>query len=270
MIRFPSLFLALALALACGPLPAQQAQPRNPGINTAVCTSGQGCKCNISAMTLDSYELLLQQKPPEGAADMVLVNRGDGGLFWTDRNFDQIHRTFGGRGPCTIDLFPGEAGPADGIWEFTETATDYSRCPLLTSGVAGISPTDLMSGTGPVIGRKEIRWGNKFDVRKYMHAASHGNWHQVDPHTWEFRVPQLEMLPAESPVSIKISWRSTLASSTRIQGRFHYVSRMDIPGAAAVAALANTHCELNSSHTGRWIGPLPGAPDPRSARESEF
>lgn len=264
--------LVLAALAWLAPVQPGQAQARDGTFMAAACKSGLGCTCRISTVTVADWELAVGQEAPAGAEDMVLVFPARGQVFWTAQRPDQVDRAYGGRGQCVIELFDEDV-PADGVWEFTQGATDMSRCPLLTSGAAAAAiPVDLGTGTGAASGRMEIRWGGRFDVRKYMHEVTHPNWHQLDPHTWEYRSPQLEMLPtqAESPVSIRVSWRSTLQSSTRIEGRFHYVSRMDIPGAEALAALANTNCEMTSIHSGRWTGPLPGERDPRRDRESEF
>lgn len=263
-------FAAVAVASLAWWWPAQPAHASGGGFTVAACSSGQGCNCRTSAVPVGDWELAMGQQAPAGAERMVLVFPSRGQIFWTARSPDQVNRAYGGRGQCPIELFDEEA-PADGIWEFDQGATDLSRCPLLTNSATGTAlPVDLATETGPASGRMEIRWGGQFDVRKYMHAVTHPNWHRVDPHNWEYRAPQLDMLPAESPVSIRISWRSTLKSSTRIEGRFHYVSRMDIPGAEALAALANTGCEMTSIHTGRWVAPLPGERDPRRDRELEF
>lgn len=248
---------------------APQASASGDRFMTAACTSGKGCACRLSQVSLGDWELVMGQNAPAGARDMVLVFPSRGKAFWTAHGPDQVNRTYGGRGQCPISLFPDEDIPADGIWEFDQGANDLSKCPLLTQGaVAGALPVEVGTETGPESGRMELRWGGKFDVRKYMHAMTHPNWHQVDARTWEYRAPQTGMIPAGAPVSIRIEWRSTLKSSTRIEGRFHYVSRMDIPGAQALAALKNTQCEITSIHTGRWVGPLPGQPDPRRDRES--
>ena len=257
------------LALTAWLAHAPQASASGDRFMTAACTSGKGCACRLSQVSLGDWELVMGQNAPAGARDMVLVFPSRGKAFWTAHGPDQVNRTYGGRGQCPISLFQDEDIPADGIWEFDQGANDLSKCPLLTQGaVAGALPVEVGTETGPESGRMELRWGGKFDVRKYMHAMTHPNWHQVDARTWEYRAPQMNMIPAGAPVSIRIEWRSTLKSSTRIEGRFHYVSRMDIPGAQALAALKNTQCEITSIHTGRWVRPLPGQPDPRRDRES--
>lgn len=261
-------FAAATVAAMAWWWPVQPAQASG-FYTTAACSSGKGCNCRITNQTVGDWELMMDQKAPADAANMVLVFPSGGESFWTPRSPDQVNRAYGGRGQCSMELFTEEA-PADGIWKFDQAATDLSKCPLLTSGAGAGIPVDMATETGPASGRMEIRWGGKFDVRKYMHAVTHPNWHQVDAHNWEYRFPHMAELPEGSPVSIRITWRSTLKSSTRIEGRFHYVSRMDFPGAQALAALANTQCEMSSIHTGRWVDPLPGKRDPRRDREVEF
>lgn len=248
---------------------AAQVQASDGHTRSASCTSGKGCVCSKNSIPIEEWEFIMDKKAPDGAENMILVFPRDGdSIYWTAASTAQLHRTYGGRGACPIELF-FEDYPADGIWEFTEQPADLSKCPLLTSGAGGMAlPEALGPDAQPVMGRKEIRWGGSFDVRKYMHPASHSYWHQVDDDNWEMRLPGLDQIPANAPVTIKARWRSTLASSTRINAYFRYISRFEIPGAGAI--LANLQCDMTRTHTGRWIGPLPGEPDPRQDREVEY
>lgn len=269
MSRYLSACLgALATVLIIGLPPTQASTRKGDGLfGTVVCNTGQGCRCTTAMVPIDEWEFITERKAPPDAQNMLLVIPNDAQMFWTQANRDQIHRSFGGGGRCPMELF--DDTPADGIWEFTNQPADLSKCPLLTSGAGGSRlPGDFQTGAVPQAGRVQIRWDGRFDVRKYMHPDSHAYWRRVDDHNWDFTLPQLDAIPANAPVSIKVHWRSTMLSGTRIRGVFTYRSHFIVPGAAAL--LERMQCDMTATYTGRWVAPLPGQPDPRRQHEIEL
>lgn len=268
MSLVPRIAIVLFAWLLCC-LPASQAQERKGDglFGTLSCKVGQGCRCLPAMIPIDEWEFIMQRKAPEGAENMLLVLPNNGEMYWTSAQRDRVHRSYGGKGRCEMELFDDR--PADGIWEFENQPADLSNCPLLTTGAGGIKPpSDLEMGAVPVSNRMEIRWGGHFDVRKYMHPDSHAYWRQVDDNNWDFSLPQLDAIPAHSPVGIKVHWRSTMVSGTRIRGIFSYRSRFIVAGAEAL--LERMQCDMTATYTGRWVAPLPGEEDPRNQYEVEY
>ena len=68
-------FAAMVVASLAWWWPAQQAHARGGGFTVAACSSGQGCNCRASAVTVGDWELAVGQQAPAGAERMVLELR---------------------------------------------------------------------------------------------------------------------------------------------------------------------------------------------------
>lgn len=235
----------------------ERAEQRNKEITVADCTPGKGCSCTLSRATIGEMEFIWQEAAPENAENMVLVFApGEPFYYWSPRSLTEIHRSYGGRGRCELELFPENNSPRDGIWEFRDQPVDLSNCPLLTSGIV---PGAALP-EGPEMGRKAIRWGGRFDPKKYLDPVAHPYWHPIDSHNWKMTLPELSKLPAGGPLTLIIDHKVTLVDQHNLRGYMHYVSQFKFPGEVG-AILRNARCNMTKTFTGRWVAPLPGDVD---------
>ena len=136
--------LTLAALLAATPALAQEK------LTIADC-GAEGCRCTLSAVTLEEAGIVLDTPAPEGTATLVRLN---GEYIWSPLSPEDIDFAAGGDGQCPLELFDAMI-PEDGAWIGTVTNRSISQCPPgLDAAVAPV--TDAM------VFPRDIAWGGSF------------------------------------------------------------------------------------------------------------
>lgn len=198
-------------------------------IVVAECGVG-GCRCMLSAMTLDQVTVMTGEPAPAGAEGMTLV-MGFDQMMWSSKTPKEIHGYYGGSGNCPIELFPSAAqGPLDGVWEFRTKTPDLSGCPL--AAMYGVDP--------PKTGRTTIAWGGRFDPNKYMPTATHFvRWSRMNDTNWRGTLG-----PSGGPISTTM--RARLVNPKTIRGWTDVVAKAEMMHMAKCFS-------VQSDYSAHWI-----------------
>lgn len=143
--------LTLAALLAATPTLAQEK------LTIADC-GAEGCRCTLSAVTMEEAGIVLDTPAPEGTATLVRLN---GEYIWSPLSSKTSTSPQAGMANARWN-FSMQLIPEDGAWIGTVTNRSISQCPPgLDAAVAPV--TDAM------VFPRDIAWGNGFPSRPHPH-----------------------------------------------------------------------------------------------------
>ena len=186
--------LILAAFMAATPVLAQEK------LTVADCGDG-GCRCALSAVTMEEAEIVLGTPAPEGTTTLV---RYGGDYIWSPLSLADIDLAAGGDGQCPLELFDAML-PEDGAWVGTVTGQNISQCP------PGLEAA-LLPVTEAMVLPRDITWGGSFhpDRIRLEGTARAINWNRVSETHFTGEGPSGGSSGAASRVQIGVTYDARL------------------------------------------------------------
>lgn len=186
--------LALSVLLTATPALAQEK------LTVADCSEG-GCRCTLSAVTMEEAGIVLGTPAPAGSAALVRLN---GEYIWSSLSLREIDIAAGGDGECPLELFDAIL-PEDGAWVGTVTGQSISQCP------PGLEAA-LVPVTDALVFPRDIIWGGSFHPdRIRMEGTTRAiNWTRVSETHFTGQGPAASEAGASSLVQIGVTYDATL------------------------------------------------------------
>ncbi len=233
MMRPALSFLAplslLATALLAAPAMAQEK------LTVADCTEG-GCRCALSAVTLQEAEVVLGTPAPEGTTALVRLN---GEYIWSPLSLREIDFAAGGDGECPLELFDAMI-PEDGDWIGTVTGQTISHCPPgLDAALAPMTET--------LVFPRNITWGGSFhpDRIRMEGTARAIDWSQVSATHYTGQGPAVGESGATSRVQIGVTYDAKLIDPRLVRVLVKLKIRTEGLSQAVIDAAGLGRCDVS-------------------------
>lgn len=186
--------LTLALLLAATPAVAQEK------LTVADCNDG-GCRCALSAVTMEEAGIVLGTPAPDGTTALVRLNDE---YIWSPLSLREIDIAAGGDGECPLELFDAML-PEDGAWIGTVTGQSISQCP------PGLEAA-LRPVTEAMVLPRDIAWGGSFhpDRIRMEGTARAIDWTKASDTHFTGNGPAARQAGASSLVQIGVTYDAKL------------------------------------------------------------
>jgi len=231
-MNFRTFLAGLALLLSTSFATAQEK------VVVATCTSGEGCDCLLSDVTIEEARILLGEGPPPGV-EPLLVQTSDG-FVWSHVTASDLDLVLGGNGECELALFPA-IEPKDGLWRGTVASQNVSGCP------AGLE-SRLVPPLGGVNETRRMEWGGVFRPDLISHPGDTPiQWTKITEDRYRGTMP----MPATDQVRLSAEWISEIKDPEYVRSDLDVAIASAASGAAMIG-LAN--CKIHVVVEFRRIG----------------
>lgn len=222
--------LTLAALLAAAPALAQEK------LTVADCGDGTaGCRCALSAVTMEEAGIVLGTAAPPGTASLVRLN---GEYVWSPLSLAEIDLAAGGDGNCPLELFDAMV-PEDGAWVGTVTDSAISHCPPGLE--AALDPV-----TSALVFPRDIDWGGSFhpDRIRMEGAAPAITWTRADDRHFTGQGPLVSESGAASLVRIGVTYDARLIDPRLVRLLVHLKIETKGTSQAVIDAAGLGKCDV--------------------------
>lgn len=221
------LALILPLLMIATPALAQEK------LIVADCGDG-GCRCALSALTMEEAGVVIGASAPEGSAALV---RHGGDYIWSPLSPSEIDLVAGGDGECPLELFEAMT-PEDGSWVGSVVDRKISQCP------AGLDAA-LAPVTEALVFPRDIAWGGSFhpDRIRMQGAARAIDWTRVDERRFTGEGPSASQRGGSS-VEIGVSYDARLIDPRLVRILVRLKIRTRGPSQAVLDAVGMGRCDV--------------------------
>ena len=221
--------LILAAVLAAAPALAQEK------LTVADC-GAEGCRCALSAVTMEEAGLLLGTPAPEGSTVLVRLN---GDYVWSSLSLPEIDLAAGGDGECPLELFDAMV-PEDGSWIGTVADRRVSQCP------AGLDAA-LEPLAQALVFPRDIAWGGSFhpDRIRMEGTARAIDWTRVSETHFTGQGPSASESGAASLVKIGVTYDARLIDPRLVRILVQLQVRTEGVSQAVIDAAGLGKCDVS-------------------------
>lgn len=223
------LALILAAFLAATPALAQEK------LTVADCTEG-GCRCALSAVTMEEAGIVLGTPAPAGSTALVRLN---GEYIWSPLSLREIDFAAGGDGECPLELFDAML-PEDGAWVGTVTGQSISQCP------PGLEAA-LVPVTEAMVLPRDITWGGSFhpDRIRLQGTARTIDWTRVSETRFTGEGPSGGSSGTSSRVQIGVTYDARLVDPRLVRILVQLKIRTEGMSQAVIDAAGLGRCDVS-------------------------
>lgn len=221
--------LTLAALLAATPALAQEK------LTIADC-GAEGCRCTLSAVTMEEAGIVLGTPAPEGTATLVRLN---GEYIWSALSPEDIDFAAGGDGQCPLEFFDAMI-PEDGAWIGTVTDQSISQCPPgLDAALAPV--TDAM------VFPRDITWGGSFHPDRIRIEGTERviNWTRHSETHFTGQGPAASEAGASSLVQIGVTYDAKLIDPRLVRILVRLKIRTEGLSQAVIDAAGLGRCDVS-------------------------